>query len=251
MDNKTRIFYKTDSHHTETTGRIEVLKLKDDEIETGATFDDYLRFSVKKDDVYDLKNYECVNDEFLKEEYLKTHIIFTEDDLSTIENAHHFINILREYLDKKNFQEALNNYNEYDLIENESPITMNDITKIIEYIEKEVPLAIDWVNTFEFHEYWNGSNWNIISLSGEYSDFQEVDDEEEYNDFIEEERLDDENKGTYKEKLIITKSNKKAIVSTSFYQGEITSDWEFIEDDNEDEENKIKTLKDFHIKYQK
>jgi hypothetical protein len=245
MDNKTRIFYKTESHYTETTGRIEVLKLKDDEIETGATFDDYLRFSVKKDDVYDLKHYEIANDQFLKEEYLKTHIIFTEDDLETIDNAHHFINILKEYLDKKNFQEALNNYNEYDLIENESPITMNDITKIIEYIEKEIPLAIDWVETFQFHEYWDGSNWNIISLSGEYSDFQEVD-EEEYNDFIEEERLDDENKGTYKEKLIITKSNKKVVITESFMQGLDSQDWEFFED----EDNKIKTLEDFHNKYQ-
>ena len=198
MENNIRIFTKEDKHYNS----IEVLKLSNNDIVKVAYFSNQgYTFIIEEGREDDIQSYREIGGLSITEDEIKNSKVFTEDEVSS-----EFIKLI---------------------MDEETEITEDETKKEIEKI-KAFDNAIDWVELTETYTYWDGSNHKTIELNSDCSDWQEVD-EEDISDFEIEEILDSEEKGTCKEKIIMTKSGKKAIITISFYQGEISDTWEFIE----------------------
>jgi hypothetical protein len=211
MNDATRMFRKDDLHND---NKFEVLTVKASDVIKQAQFGN-IAWAVKPSAITDLQSYVDVGEISKDEEFCNEHIILTETDAPKW-----FREILGERSSSDTFETAIKDYNEYN--EPEKLLTIEDLQSQFEKIA-QMDVANEWVNYEETYTYWDGSNHKSITLTGEYTEWVEITNDEEYQIVN---TLDRKNNGYGEYKIVECKDGSKYKVYISHFQKDISEDWE-------------------------
>lgn len=203
-----RIFFKDEYNSNNDNPQKTVIFIDEEDIDKGTRFYNDLWFGVRPEDIDDITKYRDFEGIFVSESDLEDHIIFNSND--GLDKR--FVNLIKEYKDCcKTFDQAIMKV-EYE----EDIISKSEVQQQLNYIRNYFETAINWCEADEYYTYWDGSNHQELLLSGEHSEWIDITNDE---DFVNVYESSWENRGTYEERIIRTKSDSVYLVINSFYQG--------------------------------